>query len=78
MTPDELRALLATLERTEMTPDTLTARRLAMGMTQRQFAQALGVSEAAVSLWESGKRAIRSTTQSALVMVERAFAERDT
>jgi transcriptional regulator with XRE-family HTH domain len=49
-----------------------------MGMTQRQFAQALGVSEAAVSLWESGKRAIRSTTQSALVMVERAFAERDT
>lgn len=47
------------LVRQPMTPLEIKAARLALGMNQREFAEALRVSgEATVRSWESGRRAI--------------------
>lgn len=41
-----------------MTPADLTLKREKLGLTQAELSRALGLSKGAISLWESGKRAI--------------------
>lgn len=41
-----------------MTPADLTSEREKLGVSQAELSRALGLSRGAVSLWESGKRAI--------------------
>jgi len=43
---------------TTITPQQLTARREALGLSQAQLARALQVSEATISRWERGERKI--------------------
>ena len=44
-----------------MTPTELRAIRKRLGLTQRQFAELLGVHEVTVAKWEAGMQAIRRT-----------------
>jgi len=46
--------------RTEVARETIKAIRVAWGMTQKQFAHAVGVQPETVSRWETGKQAIQA------------------
>lgn len=63
---------------TTMTPQQLTARREALGLSQAQLARALQVSEATISRWESGDRKIlmAGVVELALQTLERDHLER--
>lgn len=68
--PDEATAWLLTWaprgyhkkSRAAMTPQEVRQARNSLGMTQQQFAQALGVTQSAVSFWEQGDRTVDART----------------
>ena len=65
---DRLRALFARQRR--ITPGFIVSLREAMGLTQKQFAQKLGVSKMTVSRWECGRMRPSSTTTAAIVALQ--------
>lgn len=58
---------MATRERKEFTGEEIRRIREALGMEQVEFAEQLGVSQAAISLWENG---FRSPSGSACILLE--------
>lgn len=58
-----------------MTPDDLRARRDALHLSQKQLAEALGVSKSTVSHWEQGAQGIPAYLDLALQTLERIVGE---
>lgn len=54
-----------------MTPDDLRARRLALSLSQKQLAEAIGVSKSTVAHWEQGVQAVPPYLDLALQTLER-------
>ncbi len=58
-----------------MTAAELTARRAALGLSQSQFAAALGISVRTIQEWEQGRRTPRPSIAS---LIDRVIAELET